>query len=206
MTHEDVTVDPEELRLEPEGPSPRRTGLLYLLGGLLGLVAAAALTLERIASLKDANHVASCTINAAIDCAPAMGSWQGSLLGFPNPLLGLGSFPLVMMFGALLLSGVRPPRWMWIALGVGATLGMVLVVFLVHTSLVVLVVLCPYCFVVWLVTWPIFWYTHVNLVAEGLWPLGERARAWVLRNRFVVVLGGYLVLAALVVIGLRQHF
>ena len=196
-----------ELAEEPEkGPSLRRLGLLYLVTGLLGLVGAAVLMLERLATLLDSEHEPSCSINAAIDCAPAMASWQGSLLGFPNPLLGLGAFPVVMCFGAVLLAGLRPPRWMWVALAVGATLGMALVVFLIYTSLAVLVVLCPWCFLVWLVTWPVFWYTLVRLVDDGVIPLGARARAWVLRNRFVVTVAWYLVVGALVVIALRHQF
>ena len=196
-----------ELAEEPEaGPSLRRLGVLYLVAGLLGLVGAAVLTLERIAGLIDSEHVPSCSINAAIDCAPAMASWQGSLLGFPNPLLGLGAFPVVMCFGAVLLAGLRPPRWMWLALAVGATLGMALVVFLIYTSLAVLVVLCPWCFLVWLVTWPIFWYTLVHLVDEGVIPLGARVRDGLLRNRFVVTVGWYLVVGALIAIALRHQF
>lgn len=184
----------------------RRVGWIYLLAGLVGLVGSAVLAIERIASLVDVDHVASCSINAALDCAPAMASWQGSLLGFPNPLLGVGAFPVVMCFGAALLAGFRPPRWMWVSMAVGATLGMALIVFLIYTSLVVLVVLCPYCFVVWLATWPIFWYSIVQLVAERIVPVGERARAWLLRNRFVVAVAWYLVVGGLCVIGLRNQF
>ncbi len=205
-THDDAETG-EPLDLDPEtGPSLRRFGWLYLVTGLFGLVGSAVLTLERIATLVDSEHVASCSINAAIDCAPAMASWQGSLLGFPNPLLGLGAFPVVMMFGAVLLAGLRPPRWMWVSLAAGATLGMALVAFLVYTSLAVLVVLCPWCFLVWLVTWPVFWYTLVRLVDDGVIPLGVRARGWVLRNRFVITVAWYLVVGALCVIGLRHQF
>lgn len=205
MSDDDVLDHP----LDDDGAGPallRRIGWVYLIGGLVGLVGSAALAIERIASLRDADHVATCSINAALDCAPAMDSWQGSLLGFPNPLLGVGAFPVVMLFGAMLLAGLRPPRWMWLGMGVGATLGMALVVFLIYTSLVVLVVLCPYCFVVWLATWPVFWYTIVALVQERILPLGERARAWVVRNRFVVTVGWYLVLGGLCVLALRQQF
>lgn len=193
--------------LEPENGVPlARLGWLYLVAGLVGLVGSAVLALERIASLLDADHVASCSINAAIDCAPAMASWQGSLLGFPNPLLGIGAFPVVMCFGAALLAGLRPPRWMWVAMAVGSALGMALVVFLIYTSLAVLVVLCPYCFVVWLATWPVFWYTLVQLGAERIVPLGERARAWLVRNRFVIAVAWYVVVAGLIVVALRNQF
>jgi hypothetical protein len=106
----------------------------------------------------------------------------------------------------VLLAGLRPPRWMWLALALGATLGMALVVFLIYTSLAVLVVLCPWCFLVWLVTWPIFWYTLVHLVDEGVIPLGARVRDGLLRNRFVVTVGWYLVVGALIAIALRHQF
>lgn len=184
----------------------KRVGWVYLVAGLFGLVGSAVLAIERIASLVDVDHVASCSISAALDCAPAMASWQGSLLGFPNPLLGVGAFPVVMLFGAILVAGLRPPRWMGIAMAIGATLGMALIVFLIYTSLAVLVVLCPYCFVVWLATWPIFWYSLVYLVHDGTIGLGERARGWVLRNRFVVTVAWYLVVGGLCVIALRNQF
>lgn len=206
MSDDDVLEVPPLEEEDTAGPDLlRRIGWIYLLGGLVGLVGSALLAIERIASLRDADHVAACSINAALDCAPAMDSWQGSLLGFPNPLLGIGAFPVVMMFGAVLLAGMRPSRWMWLAMAVGATLGMALIVFLIYTSLVVLVVVCPYCFVVWLATWPVFWYTIVALVHERIWPVGDRARGWILRNRFVVAVAWYLVVGGLCVFALRHQ-
>lgn len=180
----------------------RALGLVLLLGGLVGLVGSAALAIERYLTLVNPSHQPSCSINALLTCSPAMDSPAGSLLGFPNPYLGLGAFPVVMTIGVLLLvvPGVALPRWFWRAFLVVATAGMALIVFLVWTSVVELRALCPYCMVVWFSTLPVWWYVLVRNVADGF--AGGSPASAVVRMRGWVLAVLYLVLVAVLVVGL----
>lgn len=180
----------------------RRYGWLLVVFGLIGFAASLALSIEKVLKLEDPNHVASCSFNIFLDCSAAMGSWQGSLLGFPNPFIGVAAFPVVVTSGVVLLAGARLPAWYWRSLLVGTVAALGLVVFLVYTSVSELGKLCPYCMVVWFAVIPLFWYSLVYAVQERMLPASEKVRSVVVRNRFVLLVALYLVVTAWVVIGL----
>lgn len=175
----------------------RRLGWLLVVAGLVGVYYSGKLAIERYESLKDPDYVPSCNFSVFVSCGPAMDSWQGSLLGFPNPLIGVGAFPVVVTTGVLLLAGLRLPRWYWRGLLAGAAAGMGLVLFLVYTSLHELGVLCPYCMVVWAMTLPVFVYVLAYCRQEG--HLGAPARPasglGLARNRLIYLAFAYLVIA-----------
>jgi uncharacterized membrane protein len=135
---------------------------LYLVGGLIGLVAAAALTLEKIAKLTDPSYVPTCSLNPVISCGSVMDSPQAAAFGFPNPLIGIAAFAVVTTAGAAMLAGFTPPRWFRVGMQAGTTFGVVFVHWLIAASLYDIRALCPYCMIVWAVTIPIFWYTTLD--------------------------------------------
>ncbi|MGJ7441290.1 vitamin K epoxide reductase family protein [Aquipuribacter sp. MA13-6] len=146
---------------------------LLTVGGALGLIAALDLTYERLQLALDPSYVPTCSINPLLDCGTVASSDQASAFGdFPNTLLGVVSFSVVVTLGVLMLLGVslpRPVRW---GLQVGVLLGAGFVHWLVDVSVFQLGVLCPYCMVVWSVTIPIAWYVTLANAADGLF--GER--------------------------------
>ena len=77
------------------------------------------------------------------------------MLGFPNPLLGIIGFTVVLVTGVLAVSKVALPQWYWIGLSVGTLVGAVLVHWLIFQSLYRIGALCPYCMVVWAVSVPL---------------------------------------------------
>lgn len=85
----------------------RPFALLLVIGGALGLFASAVLTLDKIRLLKDPSYVPNCNINPIISCGSIMRSDQAEAFGFPNSLLGLAGFAVVIAIGAGLL--VAPP-------------------------------------------------------------------------------------------------
>lgn len=149
------------------------TGLVLLLGGLVGLAAAFDLTYERIASLIDPGHAISCDFNPVLSCGTVMNTWQASVFGFPNPMLGLVAFPFVVFMGALWLSKVSLPRWIALAFNLGTLAGLVFVSWLIYQSVYRIGVLCPWCMAVWAVVLPIFWFTTVRNLRTGAIPVGE---------------------------------
>ncbi|GAB3221654.1 vitamin K epoxide reductase family protein [Glycomyces halotolerans] len=149
------------------------TALVLLLGGLVGLAAAFDLTYERIASLIDPRHVISCDFNPVLSCGTVMDTPQASAFGFPNPIIGLVAFPLVVFTGVLLLSRVELPRWILLTFNLGTLAGLAFVAWLIFQSVYRIGVLCPWCMAVWAAVLPIFWFTTVYNLRNGAIKVGE---------------------------------
>ena len=70
----------------------RIVAVLLIVIGAVGWFASAQLTIERVLLAADANAQLNCDFSLIVQCGKNLASWQGSLLGFPNPILGLGGF------------------------------------------------------------------------------------------------------------------
>ncbi|WP_407317328.1 vitamin K epoxide reductase family protein [Isoptericola halotolerans] len=189
--------------LDPAVPAPvlrtlstRAFGTLLVVLGGIGLAGSMWLAIEKILKLQDPGRTTSCSINVFLDCGVAMGSWQGALLGFPNPFLGVAAFPVVITTGVVLLAGARLPRWYLLSLLAGTVLGQALIFFLMWTSFYVLVALCPACMIVWTAMWPLLWVQVVRAVQSGDLPASEGLRRAVVGNRWVILVIGYVVAVA----------
>lgn len=134
---------------------PRSSALWVLIAGVLGLAAALTLTIEKIEILINPDYVPSCSINPVLSCGSVMITPQASLFGFPNPLIGVVSFAVVLVTGVLAMAKVALPRWYWAGLAAGTLLGTAFVHWLAFQSLYRIGALCPYCMVVWAVTIPL---------------------------------------------------
>lgn len=133
----------------------RSSALWVLLAGVIGLASALTLTVEKIEILINPDYVPSCSINPVLSCGSVMITDQASVFGFPNPLIGIVSFTVVLVTGVLALATVNLPRWYWAGLAVGTLLGTAFVHWLIFQSLYRIGALCPYCMVVWAVTVPL---------------------------------------------------
>ncbi|MFE0465072.1 vitamin K epoxide reductase family protein, partial [Kitasatospora sp. NPDC058965] len=153
-------------------------GYRWVLGvaGVLGLAASALLTVDKLRLLANPDYVPSCNINPIISCGSVMRTDQASLLGFPNSLLGLVGFAVVLATGAALAAGATWRRWYWLGLQAGTLVGVVLVHWLIGQSLYEIGALCPYCMVVWTVTILLFWYTTLANLRSGVIPVPARLR------------------------------
>jgi uncharacterized membrane protein len=174
----------------------RTMGLLLVVLGGIGFAASFALAWEKYLAFVDPERTASCSINLFVTCSAAMDSWQGALLGFPNPYLGVAAFPVVITTGVMLLLGTRLPRWYWMSLLAGTVLGQALIFFLMYTSFHVIVALCPYCMVVWTIMWPLLWYQIVRGVRSGDVPVGAGLRDAVVGNHAIILIIGYVAAVA----------
>jgi uncharacterized membrane protein len=182
------------------GPQERPLAIGLLVGGLVGLVAAAVLLIERIRLAEDSSYVPTCSINPVLSCGNVMESAQAALLGFPNPVIGVAAFPVVIATGAALLAGARLARWYWAGLQAGVTVAMVFVAWLVFQSLYRIGALCPYCMVVWAVVIPLFWYVTARNAAAGVLgaPSGGRLATGLRDWRAPLVFGTFLLVVLLV--------
>jgi uncharacterized membrane protein len=137
---------------DPPGRVPAPSAWWVLIAGVIGLAASLTLTVEKIELLRNPAYVPTCNINPIVSCGSVMVTPQASVLGFPNPLLGLVGFTVVIVTGVLAVAKVSLPQWYWVGLTVGVLLGAVFVHWLIFQSLYRIGALCPYCMVVWVVT------------------------------------------------------
>lgn len=151
-------------------------GIFLLVISTIGLLAAFALTIEKIHKLQFPDEAASCDFSVIVQCGKNLASWQGSTFGFPNPLLGLIAWPVVMTTGAGLLAGARYARWYWMAFNVVAAAGLGFVIWLFSQSVFVLGTLCPWCMVTWSATIPLFWVITFWNLKHGIWSDSDRVK------------------------------
>lgn len=139
--------------VKPAGtPVPVLSAWWVLIGGVIGLLSSITLTVEKIELLRNPSYVPTCNINPIVSCGSVMVTKQASLLGFPNPLVGIAGFTVVVVTGVLAVAKVPLPRWYWTGLEVGLAIGAVFVHWLIFQSLYRIGALCPYCMVVWAMT------------------------------------------------------
>lgn len=151
----------------------RGLGALLVLTGGLGLAAAGALAVDKYRLLEDPAYSPSCDLSPVLSCGSVMVTEQASVLGFPNPLIGVAAFPVVLTLGVLLLARVPLPRWVLGGLALGSALGLAFVHWLAFQSLYRIGALCPWCMVVWAVVLPTAVWT-----ALAWWRSGARAGRW----------------------------
>ena len=178
--------------------SYRQTAWILAVGGIIGIFASIELIIQKIAVLSDPDFVPNCDINPILSCGSVISTEQASLFGFPNPVLGVIGFTIVIMFGALLFTGVEMPRLMWLGLNFGALAGMVFVIWLVSQSLYVIGALCPWCMVVWAVTIPIFWQVTTDNLASIKLRLGKGLSEIIVTLKWILIAGSYLIIMALI--------
>jgi uncharacterized membrane protein len=182
VTHAPAAVEP--------ATTSRATGGVLLVGGLVGAVVSLLLLLDKLALLADPTFVPSCSIDPVLSCGTIMRTAQASVLGFPNPVIGLVTFPVAAALGALVLGGAALPRWAWWGLQAGTTAGMLFVHWLIVQSLVVIGALCPWCMVAWVAVIAMFWFVTVeNLRAGRLGgaPASLRGHGWGLAAWYLVI-------------------
>jgi len=175
---------------------PLPLAIVLIVTGVIGWYAAFALTLDKIAVLVDKNADLDCNFSVIVQCGVNLGSWQGAILGFPNPILGLAGFVAPIAVGVALLAGATFARWFWIAFNLGALGAFAFIVWLAYQSIFNLGTLCPWCMLVWSVTIPLFWTLTLSNAREGvlgnrLMPLGEKLYSWVP----AITVAGYLIIA-----------
>ena len=175
----DAAGETASLERAERTPSPAvrpASAAWVLIAGAIGLIAAITLTIEKIKLLQNPAYVPSCSINPVLSCGSVMVTPQAAAFGFPNPLIGIAAFAVVVVTGVLVVAKVQLPQWYWIGMAVGTLLGAVFVHWLIYQSLYVIGALCPYCMVVWTVTIPLL----VVVSSIALRPLAHNGFARVL--------------------------
>ena len=171
---------------------------LLIVTGAIGFAAAFELTLDKIRVLMDPSYQPSCNINPVLSCGSVIVTDQASVFGFPNPLMGLTGFTVVVTLGVLLAARVQLPRWVWLGLNVGALAGFAFCHWLIYQSLYSIGALCPWCMVVWTVTAIIFFYVTAANIATGRLPMPVGLGDVLVQLRLFLLIGWYLIVAGLI--------
>ena len=163
---------------------PLALAIVLILTGALGLWSSFELTLGKLAVLADPNTDLSCNFSVLVQCGANLDSWQGSVFGFPNPIIGLGGFAIVIAVGMALLAGARFAAWFWLLFNLGVLGAYVFVCWLQYQSIFELGTLCPWCMTTWLATIPLFWTltlwnARAGHFGRALRPAGRALYSWV---------------------------
>lgn len=177
------------------------------IGGILGLLAAGILTVEKLNLAANPDYVPSCSVSPVVACSPVIGSDQASAFGFPNPFIGIAGFAMVWAVGMMLFAGAKNlESWFWQLFNLGSLFGMFFIGWLIHAALYDIGKLCLYCMLVWAVTIPIFWTTlayniqnkHINIKGK----LGDLLA----NNAGKAIALTYLLVVALIVTRFSDYF
>lgn len=152
----------------------RNYGVFLIIASIVGFLASFELVVDKIEKLKNPSTVLSCDISPFVSCGKLMENWQSELFGFPNQLLGIVAFSIALFYGVLMVSKVSMPKWIHIGFNIGTLLGAVFITWLSTQSLFVIHSLCVWCIVVWACHIPIFVFTTVRNMNEGLF--GKKAK------------------------------
>jgi uncharacterized membrane protein len=176
----DGPVEDSTRRVDAPSAVPRAGAWWILIAGVLGLIASATLTIEKIELLRNPSYVPSCNLNPIVSCGSVMTTPQASALGFPNSLIGIAAFAVVTVTGVLAVAKVPLPRWYWVGMTLGTLAGAGFVHWLIYQSLYRIGALCPYCMVVWVATMSLL--VVVASIAFG--PAGGHRGGIVVRELF----------------------
>lgn len=178
---------------------------LLVIGGSIGLLGAIILTVEKVHLLKNPSATLTCDLNPIIACGSVINTPQASAFGFPNPLIGIAGFAIVITVGMALLAGATFKRWFWLGLQAGTIFGAGFVTWLQYQSIYNIGALCPYCMVVWAVVLPIFIYTTVYNLREKhiVLPASlSRVGAFISKYHVEILVTWYL----LIILAILEHF
>ncbi|EGJ78635.1 putative integral membrane protein [Streptomyces sp. Tu6071] len=176
-------VDHEHDPRHPGGPvsrlgASRAFAVMLVLTGAAGLLAAWVITLDKFKLLEDPSFTPGCSLNPVVSCGSVMKSDQAAAFGFPNPMLGLATYSVVICVGMTLLAGARMPRWYWLTFNFGTLFGVGFVTWLQYQSLYNINALCLWCCLAWVGTIIMFWYVTAHNVRNGYLPAPRWARGF----------------------------
>ena len=189
-------MDSKNAELPVAARSDRSWAGLALVLSVIGFAASAVLVAERLAIFADAGHRTSCDINTWLSCGTVMRTPQAEAFGFPNPLIGIVAYPVVVAICLAVLAGARFAAWYWLLVWGGVLAGSLFTLWLWWQTTFVINALCLYCMVVWCMQTLLLAHTTARNARAGLWgPRGAGAAhtaawAWLAAAAVLVVIFG----------------
>ncbi len=189
---------------------------------VVGLLASSILMNDTVKLAANPDVELPCNINPLLSCTSIATKWQSHVFGFPNPILGIISFSMLIALGLSLIYHVIPEddhptslklrearRYFWTLVNYGTLASLLFVGWFAYQSIYNIGSLCLYCMIVWSVTWPIFLYTTVWNIKEGHFSFNKVHRGldnFLTKNHLKLLVAWYLLLALLVFIQFKDFF
>lgn len=148
----------------------RALALLLVITGAAGLLAAWVITLDKLKMMEDPTFVPGCSLNPVVACGNIMKSEQASAFGFPNPWLGMATYPVIIGIGLALLAGARFRGWYWLGMNAGTLFGVGFCTWLQYQSLYNINSLCLWCCLAWVATILMFCYVTTHNIKHRIIP------------------------------------
>lgn len=167
---------------------------IMIIGGVIGLAASFVLTYDKIHVLTDSSYQPACNLNPVLSCGSVMKTEQASLLGVPNTIFGLVAFSMLITVGLLLLSGSLLHKRIWQAMQIAAIAGVVFMHYLFFQGVFRIHAICPWCFVTWMITIPIFWYVTLYNLRVGNISIPSKANRFAQTNHGNILIVWYLII------------
>lgn len=183
---------------------------ILIVGSIIGLLASFSLTVDTIKFIKNPNVSLPCNINPFLSCTSVASTWQAAVFGFPNSLLGIISFSMLLTIGIMFFCEGKAKKRLWLLVNLGALAAMVFVMWFFYESVYRIGSLCVYCMTVWAVTWPIFLYTTVWNWREGHFEITPPKKAsffnFISKNHTQILIAWYLLIIFLILLKFRDFF
>jgi uncharacterized membrane protein len=174
---------------------------LLLIGGLIVAWAALMLSIEVFHRLKNPAYVPVCNLNPILSCTSVADSHQAEAFGFPNYFLGLAGYGAVTAIGLAMLAGAKFKRWFWRVVQAGMIFAFLFMTWLQFETLYRIGALCIFCMVLWVFTWPMFWYTTLYNLRAGNIKLSKKLNgvvAFAYRFHAEILTTWYVIIIALI--------
>lgn len=178
---------------------------ILIASGAIGLLAALALSIEKISILKDPAKQLGCDLNPVIACGSVINTDQASAFGFSNPFLGLAGFGGLLAIGLAVYTGAKLSRNYWRFILAGLLAATVFVHWLFFETVYRIGALCPYCMVVWVVTITSFWYVFIYSLDKKIISVPKslkKASVFVKKHHLDILIVWFLIIIVLIL----NHF
>lgn len=142
-------------------------------------MAAFILTIDKIKLLQNPKFHPLCSINPVISCTSVASTKQAEAFGFPNMLIGIAGFAMVITVGMAMFAGAKYKPWFWRLFNLGPLFGVGFIHWLFFQSVYRINALCIYCMVTWAVTMPLFWYVTLYNLRVGNIPTPKALKGFV---------------------------
>jgi uncharacterized membrane protein len=130
---------------------------------------------------------------------------QAEFAGMPNTIIGLMAFSMLFTFGLLIAGGAKVKRWVWLGAQLVALFGVIFMHYLFFQGVYVINAICPWCFIVWIITIPVFWYITVYNLKEKNLALTEKLKPlthFAQKHHIDILIFWYLIILGI----LLEHF
>ena len=185
---------------------PKALPYILVVGGIIAYIASFILAVDKVRILQNPNYIPSCNLNPVLSCGTVMLSKQANAFGFPNPFIGLGTFPVIMVVGGAMLAGAKFKRWFWLGFETGLMIGIVFAYWLLFESIYRIHALCPFCLVVDVVLITVSWYVTLYVIDNKYLKLPkgqlQKIYAWIRRRHLDILIAWFIILIAIIL----KHF